>query len=639
MSDTHHSLPGLFEESVRCYSQRPMMWEKRDGAYSPATYLEIHREVCFFASGLISLGIQRGDRIALLSEGRNAWVIAELGVLYTGGVAVPISSKIEESSELEFRLSHSESRILIVSGSQLHRARKSRENVPGVQFLILLDSTPRLEGNELTFDSVCRKGQIDFCRNQAELNSRWQEVREDDPATICYTSGTTADPKGAVLTHRNYTANLEQCDALLLLQKSDRMLLILPWDHSFTHTAGIYLLIKSGGSIASVQAGRTPSETFKNIPANIKEIQPTYLFSVPSLARNFRKNIEKGIREKGAAAENLFRWGLRVAYLFNAEGFNRGLGWRRILKPIHAIFDWLVFRQVRLAFGGELRCFIGGGALLDIELQRFFYALGIPMLQGYGLTEASPVISANVPGCHKLGSSGRVVPNLKLKICDEHHQPLPAGMQGEIVVQGENVMAGYWRNERATREVLQEGWLYTGDRGYLDPDGFLFVLGREKSLLIGNDGEKYSPEGIEEAIVAHAELIDQIMLYNDQAPFTIALVVPNQSRLLARLKENYLDCLTPAGQIYALDLLNQEIRQFRPGGRFAHQFPAKWVPSTFAVLEEGFTEQNRLLNSTLKMVRSRIISRYQARLQALYTPQGKAFDNPSNRQTISRMKQ
>ena len=186
----------------------------------------------------------------------------------------------------------------------------------------------------------------------------------------------------------------------------------------------------------------------------------------------------------------------------------------------------LIFSKVRENFGGKLEFFIGGGALLDIELQRFFYAIGIPMFQGYGLTEAAPVISSNVPQKHKLGSSGTIVPNLLLKICNEKGEELPAGEKGEIVIKGENVMMGYWKNERATSDAIKEGWLFTGDLGYLDKDGFLFVLGRNKSLLIGSDGEKYSPEAIEEAITEHSKFIDQIMLYNNQSPYTIALLVP-----------------------------------------------------------------------------------------------------------------
>ena len=272
-------------------------------------------------------------------------------------------------------------------------------------------------------------------------------------------------------------------------------LLILPWDHCFAHTAGIYTLMKNGASMASVQVGKTAIESLKNIPVNIKESKPTFLLSVPTLAKNFRKNIESGIKEKGPKVEKLFKKALDVAYNYNGDGWNRGKGSRILKKPLMMLFDKILFSKIRENFGGRLEFFIGGGALLDIELQRFFYAIGIPMFQGYGLTESSPVISANVPQKHKLGSSGSIVPNLEVKICDDKGNALTTGQHGEIVVKGENVMAGYWKNEKATRETIQNGWLYTGDLGYLDEDGFLFVLGRNKSLLIANDGEKGQSRG------------------------------------------------------------------------------------------------------------------------------------------------
>ena len=198
---------------------------------------------------------------------------------------------------------------------------------------------------------------------------------------------------------------------------------------------------------------------------------------------------------------------------------------------------------------------IGGGALLDIELQRFFYAIGVPMYQGYGLSEASPIISSNSARRHKLGSSGYLVNNMDLKICDENGNELPVGGQGEIVIRGGNVMYGYWKNENATNEVIRDGWLYTGDMGYMSEDGFLYVLGRFKSLLIADDGEKFSPEGIEEAISEQSKYIDQCMLYNNQKPYTIALIVPNQHALKIYLEDRNLTATTEEGKRAILNLI------------------------------------------------------------------------------------
>ena len=259
------------------------------------------------------------------------------------------------------------------------------------------------------------------------------------------------------------------------------------------------------------------------------------------------------------------------------------------------------------------------------------------MLQGYGLTEAAPVISANSLERHKLGSSGAVLPGMDVRICGPDGQALPSGARGEIVVRGENVMAGYWKNERATAEVLREGWLYTGDLGYLDEDGFLYVLGRVKSLLIADDGEKYSPEQIEEAITGNSTCIEQLMLYNNQSPYTTALLVPSRQAVRGWLKKSGLSAATPEGQEAVLRLLDGELARHREGGDLGGAFPGRWLPSAFAVLGEGFTEQNHMLNSTMKMVRGKIVEFYRPRIDYLYTPEGRSILNAQNRAIISRL--
>jgi long-chain acyl-CoA synthetase len=396
------------------------------------------------------------------------------------------------------------------------------------------------------------------------------------------------------------------------------------------------MMMTCGAATASVQAGKTLMETLKNIPLNIKETRPTVFLSVPALAKNFRKNIEKGVREKGPKAAALFAKALKTAYAYNAEGWNRGGGSLKLKKPLLALYDKLLFSKIRANFGGRLKFFVGGGALLDIELQRFFYAVGIPMLQGYGLTEAAPVISANTLAHHKLGSSGRRLPDLEVQIRDADGNPLPAGAQGEIVVRGENVMAGYWRNEKATAEALRGGWLYTGDLGYFDKDGYLFVLGRVKSLLIADDGEKYSPELIEEAVTDNSPYIEQLMLYNDQSPYTTALLVPDRASVLGWLKKKGLSVKTSEGQEASLRLLEGELAKYREGGEFAGAFPGRWLPSAVAVLGEGFSEQNHMLNSTMKMVRSKIVQFYRNRIDYMYTPEAKSILNEQNRAIVAR---
>jgi len=631
------TLPALFEESVTAYPDNVLVWEKTGSRYEPTTYAGMRDLVHRFAAGLLSLGLGKGDRAALIAEGRRDWIVSELGILFAGAVNVPISVKIEELEDLKFRLAHSGCRMAVVSRPQLPKIRKIKNDLPDLAMTVTLDDIEGLAGDEMAAAEVMRRGDEFLKARPGELEAALGAVRESDPANICYTSGTTADPKGIVLTHRNYTANIEQSRALVDCPQDYVLLIILPWDHAFAHTCGIYSIMASGAALASTQLGRTPIESLRNIPLNIKETRPHLLLSVPTLAKGFRKNIEKGVREKGPKVEALFAKALAVAIDYNAEGWNKGRGLKKLKKPLVALYDRILFSKIRENFGGRLKFFIGGGALLDIELQRFFYALGVPMFQGYGLTEASPVISTNSLKHNKLGSSGKVAPGIELKICDEAGAALPAGQAGEIVIRGENVMAGYWKNEKATREMIRDGWLHTGDIGNLDADGYLYVLGRMKSLLIASDGEKYSPEAIEEALTDTSRYIEQVMLYNNQSPYTVALLVPNKEPLLRWLKDKGLGPKTPEGQEAALRLIEGEIGAFREGGKHAGMFPARWLPAAVAVLGEGFTERNQFLNSTMKMVRGRIADHYRSRLDHMFTAAAKDIANPQNRTIISRL--
>jgi long-chain acyl-CoA synthetase len=634
---SERTLPGLFEASVKAFPENVLIWEKTGPRYEPTTYAAMRLLVRRFAAGLMSLGLRRGDRAALISEGRKDWLMSEIGLLYLGAINVPVSVRVDELADLKFRLAHSGCRMAIVSRSQLAKVRQVRLDLPDLARIVVLDEPETLGPDETTAAEILRLGERFLETREAELDAALAAVRESDPANICYTSGTTADPKGIVLTHRNYTANVEQSRSLVDCPERYVCLILLPWDHAFAHTCALYTLIKSGAAMASVEQGRSPMETVRNIPQNIKEVRPTILLSVPALAKNFRKNIEKGIRDKGPKIEALFDRALKLAIDYNAEGWNRGRGRKKLKKPLLALYDKLLFSKIRQNFGGRLECFIGGGALLDIELQKFFYAIGLPMFQGYGLTEAAPVISANSFKAHKLGSSGPVAAGIELRICDDSGLDLPAGRTGEIVIRGENVMAGYWKNAAATREALRGGWLYTGDLGYLDADGYLYVLGRLKSLLIASDGEKYSPEVIEEAITDASPYIEQIMLYNNQSPFTVGLVVPNREAVLRWLEDRSLSVATPEGQEATLRLLEGEIAAFREGGRNAGLFPARWLPSAVAVLGEGFTEENHFLNSTLKMVRGRIAEFYANRIEKLFTPEARDIAHPQNRTIIGRL--
>ena len=619
----------LFEESVAKYGSKEFLLEKHNGKFEPTTYKESYDLAITIGAGLAAIGIERGDRVSILAEGCNNWIISELGLLYAGAVSVPLSIKLEEANDLVFRLRHADVKAIFVSSYQLPKVRRILAELPDLKHIIVWGDTA-LEENETSLESIVAKGEEYLKEHREAFMAIGRSLQNDDYATITYTSGTTADPKGVVLTHRNYTANVEQALSVVTIPPTWRTLIILPLDHCFAHVVGFYIMIACGASVATTEVGRTPMETLRNVPVNIKEVRPHFLLSVPALAKNFRKNIETTIRKKGKITERLFNLALKTSYAYQADGYSKGKGWRALLKPTVMLFDKILYSKVREAFGGELQFFIGGGALLDSELQRFFYAIGVPMFQGYGLSEATPVISTNAPsqGNHRFGSSGRLVKPLEIKILDEEGRELPVGEKGEIVIKGENVMAGYWKNPDSTADTVRDGWLYTGDMGYMSKDDFLYVLGRFKSLLISSDGEKYSPEGMEEAMVDKSPYIDQVIVYNNQNPYTIALVVPSKENLSRAIEERGIE--GDARYQEAAKIIASEIAKYRSGGAFADEFPDRWVPAVIAIADEPFTEQNGLVNSTMKVVRNKVEKHFADAIAHAYTPEGKAVDNNRN---------
>ncbi|WP_163324007.1 AMP-dependent synthetase/ligase [Draconibacterium mangrovi] len=623
------TIVALFETAVANYPDNPYLWEKTNGEYQPTTYKQTREKVLDLAAGLIQLGFKKGDRAALIADGRNDWIISELGMLYAGGINVPLSIRLQ-NNELAFRIKHSGSKYIFVSKLHAAKVEEIRDELPELEKVVYIDGKENPGENDIDYKELLAAG-AKFRKENTELTEQvWKGIEPDDVANISYTSGTTADPKGIMLTHLNYAANVVQSNSLLDLQSEWITLAILPWDHAFAHTTCLYVFMYKGASIASVEIGNSPMETLRNIPKNIQEIKPTLMMSVPAYSKTFRKNIEAGIRKKGEFLYKVFQFALKVAYAHNGYGNNRGKGWRFFLKPLYWLFDEILFAKVRDGFGGNLKFFIGGGALLDVELQRFFYAVGLPICQGYGLTEAAPVISSNVPHDVVFGSSGKLVKNLEIKILDDNGNELPAGEKGEIVIKGDNVMKGYWNNPTATAESLKDGWLHTGDMGYMGKDDFLYVLGRFKSLLIGNDGEKYSPEGIEEALVDQSPYIQQVMLYNNQNPYTVGMIVPEMEAINRELKRHGIEKGSYDAATAAIEIIQKEINEYKKGGKYQGEFPERWLPATVAILPEAFTTENKMLNATMKMVRDKVTAHFAKELEFLYTSGAKNIVNEMN---------
>ncbi len=621
------------EKYVARYSKNPYLWEKNldTNIWESTSYEETLHKAKRIAAGLMALGVQKGEKISYLSEGRDMWVIGELGVLYAGAVNVPLSIKLEEATDLVFRIKHSDSKYVITSKFQLPKIRKILPECPMVKKVIVFDEVADKQPNEIYISEIIAMGDEFLAKNEDLFIQRYKSIEPDDYANISYTSGTTADPKGILLTHRNYTANVEQAHSVIGVDEGDKMLIIIPLDHCFAHVAGMYTMMSYGASIGTVPSGKSGKEALRNIGPSIKEFQPNVMLSVPTLAKNFKKNIENTIKASGPAVEKLYNAALKNAIAYYKEGYNKGTeAADKFRKPLVSLYDKLIFKKVRQGLGGQMKFFVGGGALLDIDLQRYYNAIGIPMYQGYGLSEATPIISANSREKHIFGSSGKVVSPMKIKILDADGVEQPYGSKGEICIQGENVMAGYWKNPASTANTIVDGWLHTGDMGYMRDAEMLYVVGRFKSLLIAADGEKYSPEGIEENIVESSKYIDGAILHNSQDPYTIILITPNKEALRAYAKGLGLDPTTREAKEKMLELLQSEVNMYRRGGRQHGAFPERWLPAAVCVLPEPWTEQNHFLNSSMKVVRGRVEEAYKDRMEFAYTPEGKNIVNDLN---------
>ena len=621
------------EKYVAKYSKNPFLWEKNldTGVWEPTSYEETLAKAKRIAAGLMALGVQKGEKVSYLSEGRDLWVIGELGVLYAGAVNVPLSIKLGETNDLVFRVKHSDSKYIITSKFQLPKIRAILPECPMVEKVIIFDEVADKQDNEMYLSEIIEMGDKFLAEHEEMFVQRYKSIGPDDYANISYTSGTTADPKGILLTHRNYTANVEQAHSVIGVEPEDKMLIILPLDHCFAHVAGFYTMMSYGASFGTVPSGKSGKEALRNISPSIQELKPNVMLSVPTLAKNFKKSIESNIAKKGPVVEKLYNFALRNAIAYNKEGYNKGTEFVDIFrKPLMLLFDKIIFKAVRQGLGGNMKFFVGGGALLDIDLQRYYYAIGIPMYQGYGLSEATPIISANSPAKHIFGSSGKIVSPMEIKILDADGVEQPYGVKGEICIKGENVMAGYWKNPKSTADTIVDGWLHTGDMGYMRDAEMLYVVGRFKSLLIAADGEKYSPEGIEENLVESSKYIDGALLHNSQDPYTIALITPNKDALKAYVKELGMDPSTEEAKVKMLELLQDEVNMYRKGGRHFGEFPERWLPAAVCVLPEPWTEQNHFLNSSMKVVRGRVEEAYKANMEFAYTPEGKNIVNPMN---------
>lgn len=615
----------LLNLAAREYRDLRYASRKSDQGWESFTYGEVRDRSKYLSSCMLSLGLTKGQNAAILSEGSPQWIWSEYSLLNIGMRSVPLSVKLQPE-ELPYRLNHSQCAAIFTSKNNLTKVAGIYQKLDNSKTKIFyLDSDedhfratldahniPREMG--FVVEQMIEDGKKSYSENPDNVERLIREIDEHDVVNISYTSGTTGNPKGIMLTHLNYYSNAFDGVNMFRIRQKFRTLVILPVDHSFAHTVALYGALFKALDLFFLDTRGGTNNALKNIPINLKEVNPQFLLTVPALTGNFIKKMKEGVSEKGGIIEALFQNGLEARIKANGDGFHKqGFGANIWGLLQYIIANTLIFNKLKNVFGSEIEYMVGGGAMLDIKQQQFYYAIGAPVFQGYGLTEASPIISANTPFEHKMGSSGKLLAGVTCKIMKSEHEEARTGEPGEIVIRGNNVMKGYYKNEEATAQTIKDGWLWTGDLGYMDEDNFLYVTGRDKALLISEDGEKYSPEGIENAIENSSRFIGQAMVYNDHKKYSVAVIT------LDPLKR----ALLPNDPKAALEAVREDFFSYQNDDAYRGQFQTKWLPKYFFVAPEPFTEENQQVNSTLKMVRYKITECYSAEIERLYSGSAK----------------
>lgn len=587
----------MFANSIRQYGTKAALSSKIDGSYQDISYAELGERVERFALGLIELGVERGDRVVLLSENRPEWAIADLAIIAAGGVNVPMFPTLT-SAQVEYIVKDSGAKAVCVSDeNQLKKIDAFRENVPHLERVIVFDA-PESDKNsdDLTFDDVRNLGQK--VENGTEIYKQVSEAANpDDLVTIIYTSGTTGDPKGAMLTHHNFMFNARTCIELVGTSQEDIFLSFLPLSHVFERMAGHYLPLTCGSTVAYAESPFTVAQ-------NLGEVRPTLMASVPRLYETMHERILRAVKEGSPVKQKIFGWGVetgkRVSQAIQANKQPSAL-----LKLKMGIANKLVFGKILARVGGRLRFFVSGGAALPQSIAEFFHAAGILIFEGYGLTETSPVISVNNPGAWKFGTVGKPIPGVEVKIAED----------GEILSRGPHIMKGYYNRPEDTAEAIDgDGWLHTGDIGQIDEDGFLKITDRKKNILVLSNGKNVAPQPIESQLV-QSDYISQVMLIGDGQKSVAALVVPNFDALEEYGKEKGLE----TGNVPAL-VETKEIRQLIRSeiSRLVVDFADFERPRMFDVLDREFTQDRDEMTPTLKLKRQVILDHFSDKISAIY---------------------
>ena len=497
--DSLTSLPAMYFANTAEIAGRPFLWAKRDGDWQPMSGADAHGQAAALANALTGLGVAKGDRVALVSESRPEWMIADIAIMATGGIAVPAYTTNQVSDHLHM-LRDSGAKGAIVSGPSLAKNLLPAAAEAGLEFIVTMEPLSEIPAGMTVhlWDELTAKGNGEAPDMSA--------IARTDTSCLIYTSGTGGVPKGVMLSHGAIISNCKGAfDLLMNLGLDDeKFLSFLPLSHSYEHTAGLMFPL-------SIKAQIYYAEGVDKLAANMEEVSPTIMTAVPRLYETMHGRIVRGVQQKGGLSEKLFMKAVdtgRKKY----EGDRLSLG-EALLDPL---LTKLVRKKVAGRFGGQLKAMVSGGAPLNYDIGTFFKALDVPLLQGYGQTESAPIISCNLPHKNKIHTVGPHFVDVDLKIAED----------GEILVKGELVMQGYWNMPDATAEAITDGWLHTGDIGEIDEDGYLMITDRKKDIIVNSGGDNIAPQRIEGFLTLQPE-IAQAMVYGDKKPNLVALIVPD----------------------------------------------------------------------------------------------------------------
>lgn len=589
MSET---LAKMVLEKTAEYGTRTALREKVEGNYTDISWQDMADNIFLFARSLLALGIKEDERVAIMSPNCPEWVYADLGTLSLNAITVPVYHT-EGIDTLEHIVTDSGSRFLFIDSNSLARDVSEKwGDFESLEKVILLNG--RIDDEN--FMTLQEFKDLAVNIEEDEVNSLLERGKTDDLATLVYTSGTTGTPKGAMLTHRNLLSNIEACSELFDISDDDQCLSFLPLSHIFERMAGYYFMLSQGVTIAY-------AENIDSVPVNLTEVQPTIVISVPRLYEKMYARVMERVldgpwlrKQIFFAAINIGKAHVRRLLKDEPDG--------PLLKLGLALGRKLVFVKLHERLGGKLRFFISGGAPLSKNIAEFFLAAGIPIYEGYGLTETSPVLAANREGAIRLGTVGKPLPNTEVKISDD----------GEIMASGPGIFQGYWQDEEKTDEVLHDGWFKTGDIGEIDEDGYLAITDRKKDLIVTAGGKNIAPQNLENLFKTDKYLANA-MVYGDRKPFLTALLVPNFDNIEKYAKYKKLDFLDHCDLVNhprVLDLIRRRV------DRLQEDLPSYQRIKRFTLLSRDFSAEEDEVTPTMKIRRKKVTENFEKVLEGMY---------------------